>query len=350
MNKPLKKGLTYTLSIVVGLGLLGGVIYYVGWRSVLAQVDALGIVGATAIFGDVLLAIAAWILSWWVILRAYGVGLRFRSVVGSRLSGYAISYITPSLYFGGEPIRAAMVVHRTDAPTTRIVATIIVERFLGGLSLLLFIMIGAVYFVLSPAMALEQKHVVIAGVGFILFWVIIGLIDFAGNFKWISRGIRFLRHLVPIPRFKNGFNRAADKVAETEDEIYTAFTRHWRRTLLAFILQLIGTFFAYIRPQVFFYYSDHIVFNFAQLSLLFTLSIILSFFLWITPGGVGTGEMAMIGIFHLVAPEIGKGGAVTFSLMFKFFELIFVAIGLMYLFHRGIAIFRKREPRNDEPP
>ncbi len=347
MKKPLRKGLSYTLSIVVGVGLLGGVLYYVGWRNVLSQINALGIVGAAAVFGDVVLAIAAWILSWWVILRAYGVDLRFRSVVGSRLTGYAISYVTPSLYFGGEPIRAAMVVHRTDAPATRIVATIVVERFLGGVSLLLFILIGVVYAVLSPQIAPDQKHIVVAGVGLILVLIIIGIIDFAGNFKWISRAIRLIRHI--LPRFKNGINRAADKVAETEDEIYNAFTRHWRGTLLAFAFQVIATFFSYIRPQVFFYYSDHIVFNFAQLSLLFTLNIILSFFLWITPGGMGTGEMAMIGIFHLVAPEIGKEGAVTYSLMFKFFELIFVAIGLMYLFNRGIGTFKRKGKESSDP-
>jgi uncharacterized protein (TIRG00374 family) len=347
MKKPLRKGLSYTLSIVVGVGLLGGVLYYVGWRNVLSQINALGIIGAAAVFGDVVLAIAAWILSWWVILRAYGVDLRFRSVVGSRLTGYAVSYITPSLYFGGEPIRAAMVVHRTDAPTTRIVATIVVERFLGGASLLLFILIGVIYAVLSPQISPDQKHIVVAGVGLILVLIIIGMINFAGNFKWISRAIRLISHI--LPRFKNGINRAADKVSETEDEIYNAFTRHWRGTLLAFAFQVIATFFTYVRPQVFFYYSDHIVFNFAQLSLLFTLNIILSFFLWITPGGMGTGEMAMIGIFHLVAPEIGKEGAVTYSLMFKFFELIFVAIGLMYLFNRGIGTFRRKEKEPSDP-
>ncbi len=348
MKKQLKKGLSYTLSIGIGLALLGGVLYYVGWRNVISQVNAIGFVGAAAIFGDVFLAIAAWTASWWVILISYGVKLPLRSVIGSRLSGFAVSYITPSLYFGGEPIRAAMVVKRTDAPTTRIVATIVVERFLGGMSLLLFIMIGAVYAVLSPTIASDQKHIIVAGVGFILFWIVVGLVDFAGNFKWISRGIRFLRHV--IPRFKGAFVRAADKVSETEDEIYNAFTRHWRGTLVAFIFQVLATFFTYIRPQVFFYYSDNLTFNFTQLSLLFTLNIILSFFLWITPGGVGTGEMAMIGIFQLVAPIVGKGGAVTFSLMFKFFELIFVAIGLSYLFNRGIGSFAHKETDKDTKP
>ncbi len=344
MNKPIKKGLSSTLSIVVGLGLLGGVLYYVGWQSVFDWIKSIGVVGAVAVFGDVFLAITAWILSWWFILLAYGVQIPLRSVIGARLAGFAVSYITPSLYFGGEPLRAVMAVNHSDAPATRIVATIVIERFLGGVSLLLFILIGAVYAVLSPTIAPDEKHVVMGGVGFIMFWSVIGFIDFAGNLKWISRVIRVFQYI--LPRFKAAFNKAADKVSETEDEIYDAFTRHWRGTLLAFFMQLVGTFFAYIRPELFFHYSAGMTFNFAQLSLLFTLNMVISLFLWITPGGVGTGEMAMIGIYRLVG--IGKGGAVAFSLIFKFFELIFVSLGLSYLFNRGIGRFSRRKPP-DEP-
>ena len=63
MNKPLKKGLNYTLSVVIGFGLLGGVLYYVGWRSIVAQIRALGVVGIAGVAGDVLLTMVAWILS-----------------------------------------------------------------------------------------------------------------------------------------------------------------------------------------------------------------------------------------------------------------------------------------------
>ena len=345
MNKPFRKGLNYTLSVVVGLGLLGGVLYYVGWRGVFHEINALGVVGIFAVTGDVFLAIVAWILSWWVVLRSYGIKLSLNGIVGARLSGYAVSYLTPSLYFGGEPIRAMMVVDRTPAPTTRIFATIVVERFLGGLSLVVFIFIGSFYAMISPRIAPEQRQIIMIGVAFIFFWIAIGLINFAGNFKWISRVIRLLRY--PLPRWRNGFERAAEKVSETEDEIYDAFTRHWRGTLLAFVIQLLATFFVYMRPQVFFHFSAHTTFDFAQLSLLFTLNILLSSFLWITPGGLGTGEAVLIGIFRLV--EVGKEGAVAFSLMFKFVELLIVAIGLFYLFNKGIgqlfSRFKKRVHR-----
>lgn len=333
MKKPLKKGLNYTLSVVVGVGLLGGVLYYVGWRGIFAHITALGAAGIAGVVGDVLLTVIAWILCWLIILRSYGITLSLNSITAARLSGFAVTYLTPTLYFGGEPIRALMVVGRTPAPATRIFATIVVERFLGGLSLVVFVLIGSFYALISPHVSMVEKRIVIIGVPFICFWIVIGLINFAGNFKWISRMIRLLRY--PLPRWRKAFKRAANKVSETEDEVYEAFTRHWKGTLLAFLIQTAATFFVYMRPQVFFHFSAHTTFSFPQLSLLFTLNIMLSFFLWITPGGLGTSEAALIGIYKLVG--VGKEGAVAFSLIFKFIEILFVVIGLIFLFNRGLG-------------
>ena len=349
MKRPARHRWKYVFSIVIGLGLLGGVLYYVGWRRVFAEMRALGVPGISGIVGSVLLAMAAWTLSWWIILRSYGIRLPLPQVIGARLSGYAISYLTPTLYFGGEPVRALMVTGKTDAPTTRVFATVFLERFLGGLSMILFILVGSFFAISSPALPWPEKRLLISGVGFITFWILVGLINFAWNLKWISRPIRLLGTL--LKRWGEPIERAAGKVSETEDEIYYAFTRHWKGTVLAFLVQLLGTFFVYMRPQVFFYFSSGQVFTFPQLSLLFTLTVILlSFFLWITPGGIGTGEAAIIGIFHLVAPSVSKHGAVAFSLMFKFAESILVAIGLYYLAQRGIARIGRRHPSEEAPP
>jgi uncharacterized protein (TIRG00374 family) len=349
MKRPARNTWKYALSIVVGLGLLGGVLYYVGWRRIFAEMRALGVAGISGIVGSVLLAMAAWTLSWWIILRSYGIRLPLPQVIGARLSGYAISYLTPTLYFGGEPVRALMVTGKTDAPTTRVFATVFIERFLGGLSMILFILVGSFFAISSPALPWPEKRLLISGVGFITFWILLGLVDFAWNLKWISRPIRFLG--VVFRRWRGPLGRAADKVSETEDEIHFAFTKHWRGTVLAFLVQLLATFFVYMRPQVFFYFSSGQVFTFPQLSLLFTLTVILlSFFLWITPGGIGTGEAAIIGILHLVAPSISKQRAVAFSLMFKFAESILVAIGLYYLAQRGIARIGRARPSEEAPP
>jgi uncharacterized protein (TIRG00374 family) len=330
----MRTGWKYTLSIVAGLAILGGVLYVVGWRRILAQMHALGALGILAILANTLLAMALWILCWWIILRSYGARLPLGRVIGARFSGYAVSYLTPTLYFGGEPVRALLVAGSDDVPTTRIFATIVVERFLGGLSMIVFILVGSFHAMSSPQLPWSQKRIMIAGVAFITFWIVVGLINFAWNYKWISRSIRFLG--VVLRRWRRPLHKAADKVSETEDEIHYAFTKHRKGTIAAFLVQTAATFLVYMRPQVFFGFSEGIRLTFLQLSLLFTFGILISSFLWITPGGLGTGEAAQIGIFRLVAPAVTAQGVVAYSLMFKFAEILLVAGGLYYLAQRGI--------------
>jgi len=341
MKGPLKTGWKYALSGIIGFGLLSGVLYFVGWRAILAEMYALGAAGILAVIGNVLLAMATWIFCWWIVLYSYGIRIPFRRIVGARMSGYAVSYLTPTLYFGGEPFRALLITDSTAAPTTRIFATIIVERFLGGLSMILFILIGGFHAIISPDIPWEGKRFLIIGTAFITFWILVGLINFAGNFKWISRVIRVIGRMVP--RWSDPLARAANKVSETEDEVYHAFTSHWKGTLIAFLVQILATFFIYMRPQVFFHFSSGVHFTFPQLSLLFSFNILLSSFLWITPGGLGTGEAGMIGIFRLITPRVPSEGVVAYSLVFKFAEAILVAVGVYYLFSRGLAFFQRRK-------
>lgn len=340
MKGPRRSGWKIILSGVVGFGMLAGVLYFVGWREILAEMRALGTHGLLGVVATVLLAMAAWIVCWWIILRSYGIRIPLRRIIGARMSGYAVSYLTPTLYFGGEPFRALLVTDSTVAPTTRVFATIIVERFLGGLGMILFVLIGGFYAIVSKNIPWEEKRLLIAGTAFITFWILVGLIDFAGNFKWISRVIRLLGRI--LPRWTDSLVRAAHKVSETEDEVHYAFTKHWRGTVVAFLIQTLATFFIYMRPQVFFHFGSDIRFTFPQLSLLFSFNILLSSFLWITPGGLGTGEAGMIGIFRLVSPGIPSEGVVAFSLVFKFAETILVAAGVYYLFNRGLTYFQRR--------
>jgi len=349
MKGPRRSGWKAVLSGVVGLGLLAGVLYFVGWRQILGEMRSLGTWGILGVIGNVLCAMVAWILCWWIILLSYGIQIPLRRIIGARLSGYAVSYLTPTLYFGGEPFRALLVSGATPAPTTRVFATIIVERFLGGMSMILFILVGGFNAIVSRSIPWEDKRLLIAGTAFITFWIIVGLIDFAGNLKWISGAIRILGRA--IPRWREPLERAADKVSETEDEVHFAFTRNWRATLVAFAVQTLATFLIYMRPQVFFHFSSGVRFSFPQLSLLFSFNILLSSFLWITPGGLGTGEAGMIGIFRLIAPGLPSEGVVAYSLVFKFAETILVAGGVYYLFRQGLAYFvRRRHGSSPEEP
>jgi uncharacterized protein (TIRG00374 family) len=333
VNKQARKLLSITASLLLGAGLLGGVFYYVGWANTLEEISSLKAVGILAVAGNVIITLIMWILGWWVMLRAYAIKIPLHRAVGARLSGFAVSYMTPSLYIGGEPVRALIAADGSSAPVTRIFATIVVERFLGALSSIFFILIGGFFALISPRVSPLERQAVLIGVPFLAFWIFVGLIDFAGNFKWISNMIRALGKV--LTRWRGGLERAASKVAETEDEIYNAFTKHLKAIFIALLIQLLANFLMYIRPLIFFYFSSNRTLSFPELSLVFTLNIIMSTFFWITPGGLGTAEAALIGIFAIIG--IAKDGAVAFSLSYKFFEMLIVTAGIVYLFHKGIA-------------
>ncbi|MEN6368615.1 MAG: lysylphosphatidylglycerol synthase transmembrane domain-containing protein [Thermotogota bacterium] len=342
MKRPLRSTLQFLASLLIGLGGVAAVLYFVGWRETLAQMKALGALGMLSVLGLVALPMLAWIACWSVILHAHGIRIPLLRRIGAQLSGYSMTYLTPTVYFGGEPIRAFLVADKERAPMTRVFGTIIVERFLGGLSMVGFILVGSFYAIISPDLPASEKRLLIAGLAFITFWIFVGFINFAGNLKWISRIIRCLGR--PIPRWRDTLRRAADKVSETEDEVGLAFTKHWRATLVVLAIQGVATLCAFVRPAVFFHFSAGYGFSFSQLSLVFTLNVLLSLFLWITPGGLGTSEAGLIGIFRLVEPQVTSGGAVAYSLVFKFAEWLLVAAGIWYMFQRGVGFLgRKKE-------
>ncbi len=340
MKQPLRNALRFAGSVLIGALSVSLVLYFVGWRETLGAMRALSFVGAVEVFGVVFLSVSAWVVGWRIILRAYGIHTPIRRIIGARLSTYAVSYLTPTLYFGGEPFGAFLVADKNAAPATRVFATIIVERFLLGVSFTLFILVGGFFAATSPAIAPNEKWILVAGLGFIATWIVIGLVNFAWNLKWVSRVIRWLGHRVP--RWRDRLARAAAKVSETEDEVSYAFTRHRRATLCAFLIQIATTVLTFLRPAVFFGASIGMTFTISQLFILFSLYILLGFFLWITPGGLGTSEAGAIGIFHLVAPTVTTGQAVAYSLSFKLAEIFFVVIGVWYLMQRGLSFLEHK--------
>ncbi len=340
MKLPLRSTLNFVGSILIGAASISLVLYFVGWRETLDAMRALSVVGILEVFGTVFLTVTAWVVGWRILLHAYGIRISLRRVAGARLSTYAVSYLTPTLYFGGEPFGALLVADKDTAPATRVWATIIVERFLLGVSFTLFMLVGGFYAVTSPAIPVTEKRILIAGLSFIAAWIVIGLVNFAWNLKWVSRIIRWLGR--PLPRWQGRLARAAAKVSETEDEVSYAFSRHWKATILVFLIQVVTTVLTFLRPQVFFGASLGMQFTVGQLSIVFSLYILLGFFLWITPGGLGTSEAGAIGMFRLVAPTITTGQAVAYSLSFKLAEAVFVTIGVWYLMQRGLSLLERK--------
>ncbi|HEC63023.1 MAG TPA: flippase-like domain-containing protein [Candidatus Acetothermia bacterium] len=322
--------------VVVGSALLGGLVYLSGPRRVLEELTAVGWAGFLAVAGTVLLSMGAWLGSWAVLLRAAEVEFRWPGLGAALLSGFAISYLTPSMYLGGEPVRAFLVAREARVPMSHIMATVVVERLLAGVALLFFASIGGFFALISPALPLVSKRALGIALGIMAGFLFLAIFSFAKNWQWISRLLRVLARAFPG---RGRLLRAAAKVAETEQEIYHAFSHRLASTTLAFLLQITAIFMNYLRPQVFFYFTKGEVFSVPQLSLYFTLNAFLTSFLWITPGGMGVAEGGRIGIFSLLA--IPPSGALAYSVTYRFVEMCLVAIGIWLMLRQGLLRLRE---------
>lgn len=315
----------------VGFGLFALILALVGPDAVWRQVQALGLGGFLAMVGNDLVATLFWIASWGVLLHAFGVRLRPREVAGIGIAGFAVSYITPVAYVGGEPLRAWLASRKTGAPLTTVFATLFVDRLLAGLSLVLFAVLGGAFTLTGDLLSPTARLQVGAGLLVVALAVALGVLSFARNYHWLSRIVAALGGL------RRSWTWPAEwgaKIHEMEDQMYAAFTRYLPLTALAFVLELASFFCTYLRPQLFFYFTEGRMFSLSDLAVYFNLNAILTTLLWLTPAGMGTAEGGRVGILGLVG--ISPHGAMAFSLTVRFLELILVGIGLVYLSREGL--------------
>lgn len=334
----MKRAGVAVLLVGVGLGLFAVILTFVGPDAVWKQIQAIGPWGFAAMVGNDLVATLFWLGSWGVLLHAFGVRLPPRHVVGIGIAGFAISYITPIAYVGGEPVRAWLAARRSGTSLTTTFATLFVDRLLAGLSLVLFAVLGGAFTLTGNLLSPTAKLQVGATLALVTAAVLIGVLGFARNFHWLSRIVASLGRLRRSWQWPAAWGK---KVHAMEDEMHTAFTYHLPATAFAFVLQLGSFFCIYLRPQLFFYFTEGRLFSVADLAVYFNLNAILTTFLWLTPAGMGTAEGGRVGILSLVG--ISPHGAMAFSLTVRVLELLLVVGGLIYLSREGLLLTMNRD-------
>jgi hypothetical protein len=340
-----RKG-TIFLAFLLGAGLLGFILERVGWREVLSGIARLGGPGILALSLSVALAFTCGAASWRTLMRAYGVTPAWGALLRIKLGGFAVSYLTPLSSLGGEPVSIYLMTRQTGAPPMRVAATLIVAKFLEGLSLIGLICLGSLYLFWSGTFP-EARSLLIAGNALLGALLLLGLINFAGRRLWASRMLsRLLRHLIA----RTWAGTLVSQIREIEEEIAQAFRRHRRATLGALAISMLGMTAIYLRPWIFFHFSEGLSLTAAELAAIFGLYVVLATFFWITPAGLGVVEGGMIGIFRLI--NLSAEGAVAYALAVKGLEITVAVLGVVILLRLGFGrlLEGKKAQESPQPP
>ena len=106
---------------------------------------------------------------WQAILDGYEKRVGFWTLLRLQLSGYAVSYVTPSARIGGEPLRIYLLKKDCDVDYKVGTASIILDKYMEYLGAITFGMIGMILLFLTPGMPIVMKRVL---VGLIVFSIV----------------------------------------------------------------------------------------------------------------------------------------------------------------------------------
>jgi glycosyltransferase 2 family protein len=180
----------------IGVALLWLVLRRVAWHEVIATIasaDTGWIAAAIAIYT---FAMAGRILRWQLLLRRAGAAAPLPAVAGILITGYAANYLLPARL--GEFVRAAIAQRRLALPASTVLGTIIVERLLDGIFVVLLLILALVILAVSPvepgqAVTGFGPVAVVAAVGFGVMSAAavlgIAVCRFAGRLTWLPAPI-----------------------------------------------------------------------------------------------------------------------------------------------------------------
>lgn len=127
------------LLLIGGLALFAYLLYDLGAATVLTNLRVVGW-GIVPIVLQEIFAFIANAAGWRLAFPRPGPAVPFVSLLGARIAGDAVNYLTPTATFGGEFVRGRML--RGYAPTASIVASLAVAKLTQTMGLLCFVAIG----------------------------------------------------------------------------------------------------------------------------------------------------------------------------------------------------------------
>lgn len=329
----MKRNFLIIVSTAVGAALFILVFYLFNIVKVFSHVVEIGSVGVGVFLIDVSLIMLIGALSWQIVLRAYGHRLPFKDVLVIKLIGFAISYLTPSMYIGGEPVRVYLMGKKYNVSLTRIGATVVVDKFLELGAVLFYILLGSVYTLICYTLPLQLFILLVVINAVFLGAVGLLLISFIYKTKPFSAVMGFFERFKLL---KKSVGKATPFVLKLEEEVASAFGKHRKSTLQAFFLNLAIGGFIFIKPAIFFYFL-RIMFSLSQLSLLYALTHLL-LALQFTPGALGIFEWGEVGIFSIIGIQSEK--ALAYTLMVRIADLLVVIVAVVTVLHMGVKYLR----------
>ena len=310
------------LLLAVGLVVLGGLVQHIGLSQVWEMVERVGFVAFCIILIPLLVVYLLDAYGWSLTLGQWAGRVGFVRLFMVRMAGEAINMTTPTAMLGGEPMKAYLLT-RYEVPMVEGLASVVTAKtimvmaqilfMLLGLGVTLWLVGGGEYNVLLAFVSLG-----LLGFGVFLFLVL--------QRYGIGRGLLAVAETCRIRSQRLEAYRP--QLLELDHTIRT-FYRERRRTFLFSL----GVHFVAWMTELFEVYAI-LYFLGAEVGWLTSFSIaaiavLIKGSVSFVPGGLGAQEGGYL--FLLMALGYGEVMGITFALIRRVREILWILIGLVFL-------------------
>jgi len=272
----------------------------------------------------------AGVYRWKVILEAHRAKIPFWTLFSYKLSGFALCYVTPGAFVGGEALRAYLL-KKNKVKFTLGASSVIIDKFFDLAIAAFFTSVGLIavisFFSISnyiKAIILMITVLWIVALSFFLY----GSLTRKGFFRHIFRFFRLYK-IKALSKFEG-------KVEETEKNISHFFLKHKkefrRATVMSMILWLLMFVEYKIATTVFGYDAGFVA--------VFLIICMVGFsYTFPVPGGLGILEATQASLHSIIGLQASQG--ILLSLLIRLKDTVWTILGFSFLYHHGINFVKQ---------
>ena len=322
-----KKLSLFLMSLFVGIGLFIWIGKTVGWQEIknafLVFTGWQGIV----ILGLTLLIMLIGNWKWKEILKGENIKISFKNLLNPYLAGFAIMWLAPILFLGGEVFRAYFLKKKNFVSWQKGIASVFIDRILEWTTNLFIIFLGILFFLLMAG--IPPKNLVIILGGLFLF--------FTGGISYfylkIFKRESIIKFLLRIFGLRNFSQNSA--ILDVEKEIFNFFKLKRKSMNKILTLSFLQVGIMYVKAWLL------ISFLGKDIGFLPVLSILGFYYLaTMIPIPASLGIHEAIQTFSFNSLGLGLNTATAFTMIIRGAELIIALVGLIILFRLGVGLIK----------
>jgi uncharacterized protein (TIRG00374 family) len=273
-------------------------------------------------------------LQWRLILREAGIARSLWMTFLARTSGFALTYLTPSMYFGGEPVRAGLY-KDSRMSYQKVYASIALDKYIELASKLPCIIIGFSYLIFlahpSTGLIVVASVVLLAFIGLFLF--LMAKLFSGGKFI-----VKFFKKLLwPVARINP---RAAVRVLRALREFAMDLHALIRRRKIFYLALLIGALVGLVEVFQTFYIISILGYPDLPRSFVIFSTVVIQGLIGLLPGNLGGMEGTHLFIFTVLG--LGSTPSLAYTIILRIGQMTMVLMGVLNIVVWRIIKVRQR--------